>query len=726
MRETGIRWGVDEAHRGEEGLPATAGHTWRQGLRRLLLGHAMEGADALVAGLVPCPAGTDGFGAGGVDAELLGRFVSYCEGVFGLRSLLAGTHRPRQWGAVLRTVVRGFLSDGSGSARGAGGAGGSGDADRVGGAGATGGGRVGRTGDWPPARELADEVGAVRALVREFEREAEHAESPVPFEVVLDALRERAQETSREPARLADGVTVASLGSGRIFPAGIVCVAGMNDGAFPRADPAPSFDLIAAGPARRGDRDVRHEDRFAFLEALLAARRCFLVTFAGRGPRDDAPIPPSVLVEELKDYLCRRFPGVTVETRHPLQPFSPRYFEASGAETPGGTAGRAASATPGDGEDLFSYSRGMCEAAKAMRAGREASGAPRRFAVALPEPEESRRHVPFADLVAFFANPARFFLRDRLGARLEAGDAALDEEEPFEIDGLERYRLRSETWEQVRAGAPPDRTAALLRGRGRLPHAGLGHVVHERAREEAEQLGRRLARYRAALEALPREVDFELGGFRVVGTVGHLGPDEGATGGAGSGGAGRDRSKAGEAGPDKSGSDKSGPIRAEPGRTGPESLIWWRIGNLRARDRIEIGLRQLAWAAAGHDPVGAVGVSLERGAWKSTLFPPPGHAREQLERWLRAWWRGLATPLPFFPETSLAYAEAIARSREDGNETVEAARAKARDAWFGSRYRRGERLDPCFGLVHDAGDPLDGGFEELATELLVPLIGAGR
>ena len=641
----------------------------------------------------------------------------------------------------------------------------------------------------------------MRALIRGFEREAEHAESPVPFEVVLDVLRERAGDTSREPARLAEGVTVASLGAGRIFPAGVVCVAGMNDGAYPRLDPAPSFDLVAAGPARRGDRDVRHEDRFAFLEAFLAARRCFLVTFAGRDPRDDAPIPPSVLVDELKDYLDRRFPGVAVETRHPLQPFSPRYFVAA-AEEPGRTAERAAagvgSGTGGrrqaereagrqgaaggvpeetaggvpeetaggvpeetaggvpeetagggspNGEDLFSYSRGMCEAAKAMRAGGEGIGAPGRFAVALPDPEGSRRCVALADLVAFFANPARFFLRERLGARLEAGDAALDEEEPFEIDGLERYRLRSETWEQVRAGAPPERTAALLRGRGRLPHAGLGHIAHERAREEAEQLERRLARYRAVLDAPPREVDFELGGFRVTGAVGHVGPEGGepekaGSGGAGTGEAGRRRPgrgkvKPGDAGPAAGRPGERGPVAtasggdvpggAGSGTPGPARMVWWRLGSLRARDRIEIGLRQLAWAAAGHEPVGAVAVSLEKGSWTVAELPPPDRAGEQLERWLRAWWRGLGSPLPFFPEASLAYAKAVARAGDDGAGALETARAKARDAWFGSRYRRGERLDPYLGLVHDGPDPLAGEFEDLATALLVPLVaGAGR
>ena len=675
VREAGIRWGVDEAHRGREDLPETAEHTWRQGLRRLLLGYAMTDAGVPVAGLVPCLPAGEGFGGGEIDGELLGRFVSYCEEVFGLRGRLAGERRPAQWGRVLRDVVGTFLADGSEPASGAGAA-----------------------GDWTLARELAAEAGAVRALIRDFERETARAEAPVPFEVVLDVLRERAQETGRERVRLADGVTVANLGPGRIFPAEVVCVTGMNDGVFPRSPATPSFDVIAAGPARRGDRDVRYEDRYAFLEALLAARRCFLVTYAGRGLRDDAPIPPSVLVDELKDYLGRRFPGAAFETRHPLQPFSPRYFAASMATgVPTGETGAA--------RDLFSYSRGMCEAAKTMLAGMDGNELPGRFVgAALPEPDESLRRVDLADLAVFFANPTRFLLRERFGVRLELDDLTLDDDEPFELDGLERYHLRSDIWGQVQAGIEPERTAVLLHGSGRLPQAGLGRLVHERARAEVEPLASLLAPYRTTLDAPPCPIDFELEGFRVVGTLAHVA----------------------RFGPDGGESAAGGPGDAEAGDRGLDRMVWWRIGSLRARDRIAIWLRQLAWAAAGHEPLEAVVIRFEKDSWTSSVFPPPGDPHEQLGRWLRTRWRGLAAPLPFFPESSFEYAKSIVRSGGDGDAARAAAREKAHDAWFGGPYRRGERLDLYLSLLHDADDPLTDDFEDLAAELLVPLAGTQR
>ena len=670
VREAGIRWGVDEAHRGAEELPETADHTWRHGLRRLLLGYAMADAGVPVAGLVPCRPGEAVFDAGETDGELLGRFVSYCERVFTLRDRLAGRRLPAQWGAELRALVRGFLADGS-------------EPEDGGGPGS----RTGGRGRWSLARELAEEVGAVRALVREFESEASAALSPVPVEVVVDVVRERAHGAAREAARLADGVTVASLGAGRIFPAGVVCVVGMNDGVFPRSPAAPSFDVVAAGGARRGDRDVRYEDRFAFLEALLAARRCFIVTFAGRGLRDDAPIPPSVLVDELKDYLARRFPGESVETRHPLQPFSPRYFAA-------------ADGTDFESGGLLSYSRGMCDAANLLRAtGTAVRESRSRLAdVELPEPDGSRRRIDLADLVAFFANPARSFLRERLGVRLELDDLALDDEEPFELDGLERFRLQVDIWGQMQAGVEPERGAALLRGSGRLPQAGLGRIVHEQAREEVEPLEALLAPYLGALRARPRSVDFELGEFRVTGAIEHVGPNDGAPGGN-----------------ESRGLDADG--------TGPHTMVWWRMGRLRARDRIEVWLWQLAWMAAGHGPLEAVVVSRtrDRKSWQSAAFAPPEDARERLRRWLDAWWRGQSVPLRVFPETSFAYARVLARAGDDGDAFLHAARERAHAVWFGDRFTRGERLDPYFALVHDSGDPLTGGFEDLARRLIVPL-----
>ena len=626
LREAGIRWGVDAAHRGADHLPETAEHTWRQGMRRLLLGYAVAGGDDLVAGLVPCtPAGAAGFDSGPAEHETLGRFLTYCEAAFELRELGTRERSAEAWAEALRRVVSRFFASTAGS-----------------------------------ASSLADELREVRELVRGFEEEAGRAESPLSFDVVRDALRERADEVSTEPARLADGVRVAGLAPGSVFPAEVVCVVGLNGGEFPRSPHPPTFDLVAAAPSRRGDRDPRHEDRLAFLQALLAARRAFLVSYTGRGLRDDAVLPPSVVVDELRDYLAQRFPGVEFEIRHPLQPFSPRYFFTTEED---GTARRAG---------LFSYSDGMRRAAEALCAAPATEAAAARFHAFPPDTGTPRERVALSELIASFAHPARHFLRGRLGLRLESEEPALDEDEPFELDGLDRYALRSRVWERMRAGSEAERSEAILRGSGRLPQRALGRVVHERAWEEMEGLRSTLALHRAALDAPPRAIDIEVAGFRVEGEIAQAGPD---------------------------------------------GLVWWRIGTLRAHDRIAIRLRQVALAAAGHQPASAIAITLQKGSWSTASLAAPEGAEEELARWLEAWRRGQGELLPFFPETSSAYAEVIAKRGEGADEQ---AREKAENAWFGSPFHRGEVEEPYLALVYGEESPVGEAFRELATGLLVP------
>ena len=367
-----------------------------------------------------------------------------------------------------------------------------------------------------------------------------------------------------------------------------------------------------------------------------------------------------MVVDELRDYLARRFPGVAFETRHPLQPYSPRYFSTNDEEAAACDA------------RLFSYSDGMLRAAEALRAARATEAAASRFHAFPPGPHPHRERVALSRLVSFFAHPARSFLRERLGLRLESEEPALDEDEPFELDGLDRYVLRSRIWEGMRAGSEAEHAETILRGSGRLPQRALGHVMHERAWEEMEGLRSTLARHRGALDSPPFAFDIEVAGFRVEGEIEHA---------------------------------------------GPEGMLWWRIGGLRACDRIAIRLSQLALASAGHEPASAIAVTLDRGTWRATKLAAPEGAEEELVRWLEAWRRGQDELLPFFPDASSAYAEVIARRGEDA---AEEAREKAENAWFGSPFHRGEVEEPYLALVYGEESPITEAFRELATGLLVP------
>src|SRR4029077_8661338 len=117
------------------------------------------------------------------------------------------------------------------------------------------------------------------------------------------------------------------------IPFRIVCLVGMNDGAFPRSTQHLSFDLMAKAP-RLGDRSAREDDRYLFLETLLSARDRLYLSYVGQSVRDHRAAPPSVLVSELLDYVEQGFGADPVAgragrerlvTRHRLQAFHEDY-----------------------------------------------------------------------------------------------------------------------------------------------------------------------------------------------------------------------------------------------------------------------------------------------------------------------------------------------------------------------------------------------------------------
>lgn len=615
IANAGIHWGI-----GEHDVPSSSRHTWQHGLNRLLLGYALAGSADWFGDIASCD--LDRFGNDGPDRyERLGHFARYAELAFGLGALAEESLTPTEWAQRLReAVLRPFFASEH------------------------------------SMPEVAREADTVARLIEDLEEEWRIAgiDGAIPFPVVREALYELGASSSRAVARLADGVTVAPLGAGQVFPAKVVCTVGMNDRAFPRHQAPPSFDIVAADSRRPGDRDLRDEDRLAFLTALLSARHSFLVTYTGRELREDSDIPPSVVVSELVDYLERRFSDDKVVLDHPLQPFNRKYFEIADEPTPASHSS----------ETLFSYSDPMALAAAAVRDPAASTVAEQRLHGALTPPERIENELELAQLIRFAAHPAKHFAQTRLGLRLEIEDEdPATDEEPLELGYLEQWQLKDGLFDMRRGELDEAAAEWLVRARGLLPPGNLGATEHRRGAVQVATLRQALVPYAGNQDAPPTLVDIDVQGIRVTGEVaGFL--------------------------------------------SSPPSLLWWRIGRIREKDRIEVWLRLLALTCATDMRITAHVVGVTNAAQEETFAgPEPGDAARMLGHWIDAWRDGTSAPLPLFPKTSWTWAET-----QDENKTW--------SAWAGGNWP--ESQDEYLRLLCPLG-PEANGFQNLADTLLGPL-----
>ncbi|MNZ35003.1 RecBCD enzyme subunit RecC [compost metagenome] len=324
-------------------------------------------------------------------------------------------------------------------------------------------------------------------------------EDLLPLTVVREAWLAGLDQGRLSQRFLAGSVNFCTLMPMRAIPFKVVCLLGMNDGDYPRAQPPLDFDLMGSD-YRPGDRSRREDDRYLLLEALLSARDQLYVSWVGRSIRDNSERPASVLIGQLRDHLAggwrlagakdgdkldggeQLLQALTVE--HPLQPFSARYFHK--------------------GSSLFSYAR---EWRTLHLPGEEQP----KVEEQLP-PYSNDEALSLTLLQDFLRHPVRHFFSQRLKVFFESVEAPLADEEPFVLDALQRYSL-SESLLVAALASPEDAGQALgaqarrLQGSGMLPLAGFGECLQA---ELVEPLPDLLQRHQQLLHQWPTALDSAL------------------------------------------------------------------------------------------------------------------------------------------------------------------------------------------------------------------------
>ncbi|HEU0009799.1 MAG TPA: hypothetical protein VFT34_08285, partial [Verrucomicrobiae bacterium] len=710
VRDANIRWGIDASHRERLGLPAFAGQTWRAGLDRLLLGHAMAGRGLrLFDGILPLD------DIEGDAAALAGRLAEYIECIFELVHALGDRRRLDEWAGLLHGALDGFFAVSDDSER---------------------------------------EFQILRGQLEALRRQQQDAgfTRPIGRAALLERLGPALDEDLNQAGFLTGGVTFCGFKPMRSIPFRMVCLVGMDDGAFPRPAQQLSFDLMAQAP-RLGDRSTREDDRYLFLETLLSARDRLYISYVGQSVKDNSPAPPSVLVSELLDYveqgftLARGAPssrsawtepnavvrsdetlspahprsewekakrpeenaeqppvvgGPDVETRPQLLPLPLRGGEGRGegaahliaqkrAESQLGAPKRAEQepGVPTFREHLvtrhrlqafhedyfnnshpqfFSYSADNCRASVSARDARR--NVTPFLESPLSEPSPEFRRVTLEDITRFYFNPAKFFLRRRLGIALPDTPEELDEREPVLLDGLGQFRLRADVLQRRLAGHGASASRSFARAGGELPPGAVGDVGYVQCASRAESFAASLEKLRVG-PASPHDFSVSIGEFLLTGRV-------------------RERTAAGP--------------------------LAFRCGRLRARDMLGAWLQHLAANCA--QPGQTTTLLCEDSRRE---FAPPADAKAMLAALLELYWQGLRAPLKFFPESALKFAEAERTARRANSASPF---EKARGEWDGNEFNdiKGEREDAAFDLCFRHEEALDEAFAAHARAIFGPAL----
>ncbi len=231
---------------------------------------------------------------------------------------------------------------------------------------------------------------------------------------------------------LTEGLHCSSLRPLRAIPFRVVAVLGLDEGAFPRRDAAPSFDLSR--------HEEGHEalsapalDRYCFWETVMAARDLLYLSYQGRSAVDGTPRPPSSVLSDLLDHL-------ETDSPWPVTEVSVKDFSALGGTTWSPRSVRRAQA-----------------ALQSRTARPELLNLP-------PLPEgDPFAEVTADDVVKAFVVPARFHLERVRQITLRDEDTrGVDDEEPWSVPFLDKHAwLADEVENELSGGSAWDADEAV-------------------------------------------------------------------------------------------------------------------------------------------------------------------------------------------------------------------------------------------------------------------------
>ena len=608
VAEAAIHWGLDAASRVPFRLrQEIQTGTWATGLRRILLGVALGGSD-LYEGVLPVSEVQSD------EIELAGRFAELVDRLAFVLGRLTGPQPVGTWVATLAEAADALAA-------------------------------VDERDEWQRYeldRLLADVVGeagfaATPAPGHSREESEMHPggafltprgrgpEAKLSLPEFRSLIGDRlAGRPTRANFRTGQ-ITVCTLMPMRSVPHRLICLLGLDEGAFPRQARRDGDDLLLQDP-RPGDRDPRAEDRQLLLDALMAAQDALVITYSGHDERTGAYRPPSVPVGELMDTIdatarLEETPELAARERirvnHPLQPFDPRNF----AGTP------------------WSFDPVALAGAHAFVGEREPE--PPFLAEPLP-PFAEDGGLTLTDLVAFVQNPVRAFLRQRLELSLFQQDSGIDDALPVELDQLGKWGVGQRLLDGVLAGAPGADSRAAEEARGTLPPGRLGSAVLAEVAPAVNELSRVALRYIGTAQSRSFETNVTLpDGTRLTGTVAGVRGD---------------------------------------------TLLSVSYSRLNAQHRLSAWVRLLALTAAHPEiPFEALTVARNPNGWGGsvatvrirTLGGTPAERRAralaQLDALVELRRRGMREPLPLPTRTAAAYAEARIRRSAPVQEALTAA-----------------------------------------------------
>ncbi|VFP82108.1 exodeoxyribonuclease V subunit gamma [Candidatus Erwinia haradaeae] len=459
--KSGVRWGLDDDVFYETNLPVVSQHTWRYGLTRMFLGHAMDSEEGLWEGVLPFDE------CRGLMAEVIGNFAEFLMKLTRWKKWLSQPLGLSSWLLFCRQIMDDFFLRDS------------------------------------------DNATELELIEQKWNKVVNYGiDSLYQQDVPLSRLREELElewsSQIRSDYSIGAAINFCSLTSMGSMPIKVVCLLGMNDGVYPRLISPCSFDLMQQNIQREHFHSSR-DDPYLFLEIVCSVQEKLYISYIFRSIEDDTVCYPSILVSKLIDYISQSFCLPEDRDKDPdssskavVQHLQYLHNRMLFPEENFTSQSKFYSI---DSECLSSFS------------GSDVKNSS--FIQSLLR--ENKINISLHHFLNFWTHPVRSFFQSRLGVYFQIEECVLPDTELFILDRLSCYQVNSQLLDHLINDKKTDYLYKQVRASGLLPYGSWGDIFWREQEAKMSEIATKIQSYRTKLES--RNISLIVDGFVLTGSL---------------------------------------------------------------------------------------------------------------------------------------------------------------------------------------------------------------
>jgi len=437
--QTGIRWGIDSNHREKVDNISYEENSWSKGLTQLLAGYSMfEEKGMSFLNIIPSNFINSG------NSELLGKFIEITNIIFSIVNQNSKNNKKTisNWADYINKLCDNLFSDGYTDESYSG-------VDEL----------RNNINNFDRIFSIPEELNEKNIAIEKIKN------SEIEFSIISkEIINSLTINQNKDERFMHRGITFSNLVPMRSIPFKVVCILGMNQDKFPRINKNSDIDLISLDP-KIGDRTIRDNDLYLFLDTLLSAQETLYISYIGKSIVDNTEKLPSAPVSSLIDYIENSFKIVDEKKKivdelvveHPLQPFSTRYQMKNEEKLE----------TYND-----SYSIKNTWKNKNLTDNNLIKGLPKINFNTIVNSNSNYEKLTNKDLINFFKNPSKFYYTNKflLSSQFSDIDEPLKDRENYEKDNLVEYHITKTLVETLVKNDDMNWIKKKIKSEGNLPY----------------------------------------------------------------------------------------------------------------------------------------------------------------------------------------------------------------------------------------------------------------